>query len=78
MVAVILLIAAGIAIIIAFVEISKLRSEVAILQSALPEQTMNTQSLESTIEAQFINIGIKINESEQNVNLNFNNFFRSQ
>ena len=49
-VAVVLLIAAGIAIIIAFVEISKLRSEVAVLQSTSPKETLNIQALESTID----------------------------
>ena len=75
LVAVVLLIAAGIAIIIAFVEISKLRSEVAVLQSAVPNKAMNIQSLESNIETQFSNIGMELNESEQNINLNFEQLF---
>ena len=71
MVAVVLLIAAVIAIIIALVEISKLRSEVAILQSAIPEQTMNIPSLESTIEAEFIDFRNTLNESKYSVYLSF-------
>ena len=51
-VAVVLLIAAGIAITVAFVEISKLHSEVAVLQSTSPEQLESIQALQSAIDSQ--------------------------
>ena len=74
--AVVLLIAAGITIIIAFVEISKLRSEISILQSALPEQPLSIQqAIESTIEAKFRSIKNELNKSEQYVNLSIDQLF---
>ena len=49
----VVLIAAGIAIIIAFVEISKLRFELAVLQSALPRQATAIQVLQNATDLQF-------------------------
>ena len=72
----VLLIAASIAFVIAFVEISKLRSEISILQSALPEQPMSIQqAIESTIEAKFRSIKNELNKSEQYVNLSIDQLF---
>ena len=65
--AVVLLIAAGVAIIIAFVEISKLHFKVAVLQSTLPMQAMNIQALVNSIDMRFSDIYIQLNNSEHNL-----------
>ena len=66
-VAVVLLIAAGIAIIVAFVEISKLHSEVAVLQSTSPEQLESIQALQSAIDSQINDVRKELNSSEKSV-----------
>ena len=66
-VAVVLLIAAGIAIIVAFVEISKLHSEVTVLQSTSPEQLESIQALQSAIDSQINDVRKELNSSEKSV-----------
>ena len=77
LVAVALLIAAGIAFIVAFVEISKLQSEVAILQSTSPKQAMSIQALENSIDMRLNDIGVKLNKTELNLQLNWTNISNS-
>ena len=49
-VAVVLLLAAGIAFVVTFVEISKLNSEIALLQSTSPKEALSIQALQSMID----------------------------
>ena len=58
LVAFVLLIAAGIDFTVAFVEISKLHSEVAIRQSTSPKQAMSIQTLENSIDMRLSDIGV--------------------
>ena len=76
-VAVVLLIAAGIAIIIALVEISKLRFELAVLQSALPRQATAIQVLQNATDLQFGDVRNELNNSEQKRKGNLENIFNS-
>ena len=65
-VAVVLLIASGIAIIIAFMEISKLNSEISILQSTSPEQDKAIQAIQSTIDNE-LNSEKNVEQSLENI-----------
>ena len=66
----VVLIAAGIAIIVTFGEISKLHSEVAVLQSTSPKQAVSIQALENSID---MRLSDQFNNSELNDELNFKN-----
>ena len=77
LVAVVVLIAAGITIIIAFVEMSKLHSEVEILRSTLPKQSESIQALERATDLQFSDVRNKLNESVQKVEQSLENISSS-
>ena len=61
-----ILIATGIAIVMAFVEISKLHVQVAVLQSTSPKKTETIQALENSIDVRLSGISIQLNISELN------------
>ena len=76
-VAVILLIAASTANIIAFVEISKLYGEVAVLQSDLPRQATAIQVLQNTTDLQFSDVRNELNNSDKKGEENLENISNS-
>ena len=64
--------ATSLAVVLAFVEIYRLPSEVAILKST-PKQTLSIQALESTIGEQLSDIRNELNNTELNVGISFEN-----
>ena len=65
--------ATSLAVVLAFVEIYRLPSEVVILKST-PKQTLSIQALESTIGEQLSDIRNELNNTELNVGISFEIF----
>ena len=73
----VVLIAAGIVFTIAFVEISKLHSEVAVLQLTSPKQTETIQALQSAMDLRINDVRSELNNSEKKLKQNLENISNS-